>query len=164
MIGARRFIMPLVVSILAMPMSVAAAASNGDEFVTRMDGNTLSATAGNGMAYNLYFLSGGQITYRSVSGKRTEGTWHLDDKGRVCIEWPHPVDALEGCFHMSIDGDTVTWRGEKSVGRATLRGNVADTFLKSASIVHIESLSSGAARMPRSNDYLSDRSTSSYRA
>lgn len=130
MIILKPLTVPLVAAILAMPMKVLAAASLGDDFVTKMDGNTLSATSSNGLAYNLYFLAGGQVTNRTVSGQTIGGAWHLDDKGHVCIEWPQPVDALEGCFRMSIDGDTVTWHGEKSVVRATLRGNVADTFLK----------------------------------
>jgi len=126
----RRLAVPLAAVTLAAPMNVLAATSRGDDFVTKMDGNTLSSTSSNGMAYNLYFLAGGQVTYRNVTGQRMDGMWHLDDEGRVCIEWPNPVDALHGCFRMSIDGDTITWRGEKSVGRAALRGNVADTFLK----------------------------------
>ena len=100
--------------------------------MTLMDGNTLSGRSTAGVAFNLYFLAGGQVTYASITRQRVNGSWHLNRNGEVCITWPRRVDALEGCFRMSIDGDRIIWRSESASGRGILRGGVTDSFLKHA--------------------------------
>jgi hypothetical protein len=124
------FLLISSMTLLISSMTASAADVRGDQFITEMDGNTLSGTNASGLAFNLYFLAGGQVTYTNVAGARVNGTWHLDQNGDVCIQWPRPVDAMAGCFRMSIDGDTVIWRSAKASGRGVLRGNVADSFLK----------------------------------
>ena len=118
--------------LLISPVTTSAESSRGDQFVTLMDGNTLSGNTASGSAFNLYFLAGGQVTYASIAGQRVNGAWHLSRSGKVCITWPRQVEALEGCFRMSIDGDRIIWRGENASGRGILRGGVTDSFLKHA--------------------------------
>ena len=118
--------------LLISPVTTSAESSRGDQFVTLMDGNTLSGSSAAGLAFNLYFLAGGQVTYANIAGQRVNGAWHLNRNGEVCITWPRRVEALEGCFRMSIDGDRIIWRSESASGRGVLRGGVTDSFLKHA--------------------------------
>jgi hypothetical protein len=114
---------------LVSPVVTSAESHRGDQFVTTMDGNTLSGSSPAGLAFNLYFLAGGRVTYANIAGVRVEGAWHLNQTGDVCIEWPRPVDAWEGCFRMSIDGDQVIWRSEAASGHGVLRGSVTDVYV-----------------------------------
>lgn len=113
-----------------LPMTASAEESRADQFITEMDGNTLSGTGASGLAFNVIFLSGGQVTYADFAGPKVDGTWHLDRDGHVCIAWQRPVDAMDGCFRMSFNGDKVIWRSAKASSRALPRDNVADTDLK----------------------------------
>src|SRR5215813_7250168 len=100
----------------------------GDQFITTMDGNTLSGSNTAGLAFNLYFLAGGTATYTNVAGARVQGRWELGRDGAICIHWPVRVDAMEGCFRISFDGDDVIWRSNRTTGRGKLRGNVSESF------------------------------------
>ena len=119
-----------MIAVLAFPGTSSAAHLRGDEFITTVDGNTISGNAANGLAYDLYFLPGGRVTYSSLGRANVSGTWQLDRDGDVCIKWPQPVAALEGCFRMSFDGDTVVWRNRSVSGRGMLRGSVVDSAAK----------------------------------
>jgi hypothetical protein len=103
----------------------------GDEFITVMQNNTLSGTTAAGDAFNVYFLPGGAVTYRDARGARDSGTWHLDQDG-VCVDWRNPGDKAQGCFRVLVEGDRVTLQGPSGNSRATLRGGIAETFLKDA--------------------------------
>jgi hypothetical protein len=118
--------------LLTSPIATSAESWRGDEFVTLMDGNTLSGSTAAGLAFNLYFLASGQVTYANIAGQRVSGAWHLDRNGDVCITWSRRVEAFEGCFRMYVDGDRIIWRSERASGRGVLRGGVTDSFLKHA--------------------------------
>jgi len=121
-----------VAAILALPMGAQAASQHiyGDQFITTMQGNTLSGKNANGSAFNIYFLPGGQVTYDDTAGVTDKGTWHLDQDGDVCVAWHNPADAQEGCFRVLIEGAKVLWHSKQGTDRGLLRGGVADTFLK----------------------------------
>lgn len=121
-----------VALLLISPVMTSAEESRGDQFVTTMDGNTVSGANAAGFAFNLYFLAGGRVTYVNIAGMRVDGTWRLSQNGNVCIQWPRRVEAIEGCFRMSIDGDKLIWRSEQFNGLGVLRGGVTNTFLKRA--------------------------------
>jgi len=101
----------------------------GDEFITAMQDNTLSGTTAAGDAFNVYFLPGGTVTYRDARGARDSGTWHLNHDG-VCVDWLNPGDKKQDCFRVLVDGDRVTLAGTAGTSSATLRGGIAETFLK----------------------------------
>jgi hypothetical protein len=117
---------------LISPVMTSAEDAHGDQFVTTMDGNTLSGTNAAGFAFNLYFLAGGQVTYSNIAGQKSEGAWYLNRNGDVCIQWPRRVEAIAGCFQMSIDGDRIIWRSGETRGAGVLRGSVTNTFVKRA--------------------------------
>lgn len=100
------------------------------DFVTMMQGNTLSGTTAAGTVFNMYFIAGGNATYQEVGGARDFGTWHLDKDGDVCVAWKNSPDSANGCFHVTVDGSKVAWEGKDTGGSGTLRGGVTETFLK----------------------------------
>lgn len=124
--------MLLVGAALALPMGAQAASQHiyGDQFITTMQGNTLSGKSASGHVFNIYFLPGGEVTYDDDAGVADKGKWHLDQDGDVCVAWHNPADAQEGCFRVLIEGDKVLWHSKQGGERGLLRGGVADTFLK----------------------------------
>lgn len=92
-----------------------------------MDGNTISGIGPNGLAFNLYFLAGGDVTYSSLGRANVRGTWWISHDGDVCIKWPERVEALQGCSQISFDGDTIIWRNKSASAHGKLRGSVVDT-------------------------------------
>ena len=120
----------LVLAAGALPAAAAPQPVKGDQFITMMNGNTLSGTNAKGQAVNIYFLAGGVATYTDASGTRDSGSWHLDKDGDVCVAWQNPADRQEGCFRVTVDGSKVAWEGKSGSGRADLRGGVSDMFLK----------------------------------
>jgi hypothetical protein len=114
---------------LAPPLAKAAPEQlKGSRFIEMMQDNTLSGTTADGTAYNLYFLPGGEVTYDDASGARDRGRWSMDPDGDVCISFDKVDDGRAQCFGVEVDGRTVTWRA-KEAGQATLRGDVAESFL-----------------------------------
>ena len=123
----------LLAALLALSSAAASADDKrGDQFITAMDGNTLSGVTASGLAFNLYFLAGGSTTYADAAGVKASGTWKLDHDGNVCVHWPIRLDAMEGCFRISFDGYEVSWRNKDVSGVGTLRGGVTSSFTKSA--------------------------------
>src|SRR5262245_26308895 len=100
------------------------------EFVTIMQGNTLSGKTAAGTIINLYFLPGGSASYEEVGGARGRGTWQLDKDGDVCVAWENSPESPGGCYHVTIDGSKVAWQGKDAKGGGTLRGGITETFLK----------------------------------
>jgi hypothetical protein len=111
----------------------AAADMRGDQFITLTDGNALSGTDSAGSAFSLYFLPGGEVTYVGPAGGEVYGTWDLDKDGDVCLRLPHRVDAMNGCFAITVNGAKVTWRAKHLPGSAQRRGSVVETFIRPAS-------------------------------
>jgi hypothetical protein len=114
-------------SALAAPRTL-----QGDDFITVMQGNTLSGTTKLGTAFDMYFLPGGTATYRDATGTYDSGSWHLDRNGDVCVAWQTLRDIRQGCFRVVVDRNKIAWEAKAGSGRATLRGDVTDTFLKRA--------------------------------
>jgi len=121
----------LAVAATGAPADAAPMAVRGDQFITMMNGNTLSGTTAAGKAFNIYFLAGGIATYQEAGGTRDGGSWHLDKDGDVCVAWQNPAERQEGCFRVTVDGAKVAWEGKAGSGRATLRGGVSEMLLKS---------------------------------
>lgn len=116
----------------AAPAAAEPQAVRGNQFITMMDGNTLSGTSAAGTAFNLYFLPGGIATFQDAAGTRDSGTWRLDEAGDVYVAWQNAADRQDGCFRVTVDGGKVTWEGKEGGGRATLRGGITETLLETA--------------------------------
>jgi hypothetical protein len=125
-------LLALAAAAAAAPAAAEPQAVRGAQFISMMDGNTLSGTNAAGTAFNLYFLPGGTATYQDATGTRDSGTWRLDETGDVCVAWQNPADRQEGCFRVSVDRGKVVWEGKEGGGRATLRGGITETLLKGA--------------------------------
>jgi hypothetical protein len=97
----------------------------GDNFISVMQGNTLSGTSQMGVKYNIYFLPGGDVSYQDASGRVDKGNWTIDPDGDVCIKWKAPSNLAHDCYKVDIDGTKVSWKGKTGAGHAGLRGEVA---------------------------------------
>lgn len=102
----------------------------GQRFIDVMEGNTLSGTTADGVAFNIYFLPGGEVTYDEASGSRDHGRWWMDPDGDVCVRWEGYASESDRCFAVSVDGDHLMWQGKGASGEDVLRGGVGDTFLQ----------------------------------
>ncbi|MFM9842245.1 MAG: hypothetical protein ACKVOI_04670 [Dongiaceae bacterium] len=100
------------------------------DFVTMMQGSTLSGTTAAGAFFNMYFIAGGNAAYQEVGGTRDFGTWHLDKDGDVCVVWNNSPDSANGGFHITVDGNKVAWESKETGGGGMLRGGVTETFFK----------------------------------
>jgi hypothetical protein len=114
--------------LLVSSVATSAADMRGDQFITMMDGNTLSGTDAAGSPFSLYFLPGGQATYTGRAGSDIQGAWKLDKDGDVCVRWSPRVEPVTGCFVVTTRGDKVTWRSKRR------RGVVVETVLKARTI------------------------------
>jgi hypothetical protein len=111
----------LAAVVLSAPIAAHAASQHiqGDQFITAMDGNTLSGKNADGSAFNIYFLPGGEVTYTDKAGVTDKGTWHLDQDGDVCVAWQNPADAQEAAF---VFGPTAKrWSGRASKAATVAR-------------------------------------------
>jgi len=104
----------------------------GSQFVTMMQGNTLSGTTPTGDEFNMYFLPGGVATYEDSGGARDSGSWRIDNQGDVCVAWQYHADTQEGCYLVTVDGSKVAWEGKLGTTQAKLRGGITESFLKGA--------------------------------
>jgi hypothetical protein len=109
-------------------VATSAADMRSDQFITMMDGNTLSGTDAAGSPFSLYFLPGGQATYTGRAGSDIQGAWKLDKDGDVCVRWSPRVEPVTGCFVVTTRDDKVTWRSKRH------RGDVVETLLKARTI------------------------------
>ncbi len=128
-IRTRNLVLPLLL-LLPAPAAAEPHPVRWGDFVTMMQGNTLSGTTAAGIVFNMYFIAGGNATYQEVGGTRDFGTWHLDKDGDVCVVWKNSPDSANGCFHVTVDGSKVAWEGKDTGGSGKLRGGVTETFLK----------------------------------
>ena len=104
----------------------------GSQFVTMMQGNTLSGTSPTGDPFNMYFLPGGIATYEDDGGARDSGSWRIDEEGDVCLKWDFHADQTERCYRVMVDGNKISWEGKENTGAAKLRGGITESFLKGA--------------------------------
>jgi hypothetical protein len=124
--------MLFVAAILVLPMGAQAALQHiyGDQFITTMQGNTLSGKTTNGSAFNIYFLPGGEVTYDDTAGVTDKGKM-ASRPGRRCLcRVAKPGGCAGGLLCALIEGDKVLWHSKQGSDRSLLRGGVADTFLK----------------------------------
>ena len=112
-------------------LKAAPEALRGDRFITVMADNTLSGETESGARFHMYFLPGGQVTYRDSAGEDDRGRWRLDDSGDVCITWSGSDQ--EHCSRIMLDGDAVSWEGKAGSGRGTLRGGITGGTLEAGS-------------------------------
>jgi hypothetical protein len=101
----------------------------GDRFVTAMKDNTVSGRTAAGMAYNLYFLPGGAVTYGDAAGHRASGSWRLDRVGDVCVSWHGNAAMPVGCYRVRVNGRSLVWGNDSAHTDETLRGAVTNAFL-----------------------------------
>jgi hypothetical protein len=97
----------------------------GDNFISVMQGNTLSGKSQMGVNYNVYFLPGGDVSYQDQSGRIDKGKWSIDKDGDVCVKWTSPSNLANDCYKVDVDGRKVSWQGKTGSGHAGLRGEVA---------------------------------------
>jgi hypothetical protein len=71
---------------VAAPAVAAPQAVRGGQFISMMQGNTLSGTNASGATVNIYFLPGGVATYEADRHAR-RWLWHIDKDGDVCVAW-----------------------------------------------------------------------------
>lgn len=116
----------------AIPAAAEPQPVRGSQFVTMMQGNTLSGTTPTGDEFNMYFLAGGIATYEDNAGARDSGSWRIDSEGDVCVAWQYHADTQERCFRVTVDGSKVAWAGKMGTSEGKLRGGITDTFLKGA--------------------------------
>jgi hypothetical protein len=88
----RNLVLPLLL-LLPAPAAAEPHPVRWGDFVTMMQGNTLSGTTAAGTVFNMYFIAGGNATYQEVGGTRDFGTWHLDKEGDVCVVWKNSPDS-----------------------------------------------------------------------
>jgi len=120
-------------AIVVAPTAANAApeALRGDRFINVMADNTLSGETEGGARFDMYFLPGGQVTYRDSAGEDDRGHWRLDDAGDVCITWSGSDQ--EHCFRVTLDGEAVSWEGKSGSGRGRLRGGITGGTLEAGS-------------------------------
>lgn len=125
-------LLSIAVGIALLPTSAQAEKTrvHGDQFMSMVQGNTVSATNAAGAAFNIYFLPGGDVSYKDDAGVSDKGKWRLDNDGDVCVVWENVAEATERCFRVWADGNKVSWEGKSGSGSGQLRGGVTDTFVK----------------------------------
>jgi hypothetical protein len=102
----------------------------GNRFFTVMERNTLTGKTAAGVSFQLFFVAGGRATYEDDSGRSDHGRWWLDEVGDVCIEWSQLEQGGTQCFQVTLDGDTIAWRGKTGTGSGQLRGTITDGVLE----------------------------------
>jgi hypothetical protein len=113
----------LTLAVLGMP--AAAATLHGSRFMEALKDNTVSGKTASGMPYNLYFIEGGQVTYRDARDRHDSGTWHFNENGDVCLRWRNSAAPIDGCFRVTIDGRSMILAKGASKVHFVLRGTVA---------------------------------------
>jgi hypothetical protein len=103
---------------------------SGDNFISVMQGNTLSGKTQMGVNYSIFFLPGGEVSYQDATGRVDKGNWSIDSEGDVCIKWRPPSNLPNDCFQVDINGSKVSWRGKTGSGHAGLRGEVVPMDMK----------------------------------
>ena len=114
---------------LATALPARAEILQGDRFITAMKDKTVSGRTAAGMAYSLYFLPGGAVTFSDAAGHHARGRWRLDRVGDVCVSW-HGYAALPaGCYRVRAEDCRLTWWNKSAGDDEALRGVVTGTFL-----------------------------------
>ncbi|MGI9478487.1 MAG: hypothetical protein ACR2PI_17425 [Hyphomicrobiaceae bacterium] len=96
----------------------------GSEFVTIMNGNTLSATNKAGVKFKAYFVGGGIATYEDEKGTRDHGRWRVKNGEEVCVIWKMVNNGQEHCARVYVSGNEILWKGEHISGEGKLLGTV----------------------------------------
>ncbi len=96
----------------------------GSEFITIMNGNTLSATNKAGVKFKAYFIAGGIATYEGEDGMRDQGKWRINNNDEVCVTWNSIAEGQERCARVYENGNELTWKGEHVSGEGKLLGTV----------------------------------------
>jgi hypothetical protein len=97
----------------------------GDNFISTLNGNTLTGKLADGTPYRIYFVPGGQATMQQGAHAPLFGSWALDKAGDVCLKWPSGGAAANGCYRVSFNGSKVTWSNKDGTRRGGLLGGVA---------------------------------------
>jgi hypothetical protein len=131
-VKSKAILVALSIMTAAAPAAAAPQPVQGSQFVTMMQGNTLSGTSPTGNEFNMYFLPGGVATYEDDGGARDSGTWRIDQEGDVCVTWQFHTDQTERCFRVTVDGNKIGWEGKEATASMKLRGGITESFLKGA--------------------------------
>jgi len=109
-----------------------AADLRGDNFISTLNGNTLSGKLANGTPYRIYFVPGGQATLQQGAHDPLFGRWELDQAGDVCLKWPSASAVENGCYRVSFNGAKVTWANKDGSHKGGLLGGVAPLEMRKA--------------------------------
>jgi hypothetical protein len=119
----------IILSALAAPAYSAEVKLKGSHFLDAVSRNTLSGVTADGVKFNAFFVKGGIVTYMDMTGLQDRGTWRMDGNDDVCVTWQKHNAGKEECFVVTMDGNTVRWKGKTEGGSAHLRGTVTSSFL-----------------------------------
>lgn len=97
---------PIIPAMMSLPPSATSCTADvrGDEVFTAMDGNSISEICPSGIALNLYFLAGGEVTYSRLGRANVGGTRWMHHDGGVCTKRPERVEAPNGFIRNSHAG------------------------------------------------------------
>lgn len=105
---------------------------DGPQFTALMRNNTLSGKTKKGAPFNVYFQSGGVVTYEESGGFKDTGKWDVvkgDAGDLVCLKWQKRTPGKWNCYVVRVAGSRLMWDGAAK-GSGSLRGGIAETFLK----------------------------------
>ena len=117
-------ILTLAAAMVLLVSQAQAERLHGDNFISVMQGNTLSGKTQMGVNYSVFFLPGGEVSYQDQTGRIDKGNWSIDPDGDVCIKWRPPSNLANDCFRVDINGRKVSWTGKTGSGHGGLRGEV----------------------------------------
>lgn len=120
----------LGLSALVMPAQSEPMQLRGTMFINALKDNTLSGRTGDRLAYNLYFVSGGVVSYAGAGGETDTGRWHIDKDGRLCVAFVKRGRGQENCRVVKLDGRVLSWEGKTGTERGILRGSIVASFLE----------------------------------
>ncbi len=75
----------LIGLLLISPMSLAGDALDAAAVKELLSGNTVDVLTASGNTFQVYFAPDGKLV-RKEGDKIVEGTWHVEDDGRQCVE------------------------------------------------------------------------------
>ncbi len=89
------------------PIDSGEAPLNADDMKTVLVGNSIVGDNWDG-PYAVYFPVYGEMRGLRASHYKDIGTWRADEDA-ICATWDNWWGAVERCFGIYLDGDTVSW-------------------------------------------------------
>ena len=133
-LAAVKYSLAIVIAAVAFTITTTVQAAEekliGGKFISVMKGNTISGRTEKGAKFNVYFLSGGFVTYMDATGLQDRGRWRMSKQGEVCLTWNNHREGKETCSSVTLEGQTVRWKSGPTQRTGYIRGTIASTFLE----------------------------------